>query len=368
MGLIRIAEQRLAQAESVARQDSLRIGDPTLGSSVATLATPLLADSARRALSDTLSRAVAEQESLLVALRQDAKAYTAQRSALEQRLNIEVPPFAMLISALVVGLAAGYGAVFARELSRPTVGDTLEVEQITGTQVLVHSQSTPSAPSSRNVRPERRFVPHIIDRDSDTFLLLHLALSGVGDMVSQVEVLADDPVLAAGIALGTAAAAARESRAVLIVESTSRRPLLAHLLRATPRHTRGDVLEGRVNPEEAVHVVRLDGDTHFDAIVAGSPELRRPLRERRAPRPVATMPEDEETMEAMLRFEQRYDLRLYLTDPANRGRSRIRDVILCVRQGSTPLLWLSRITQYLRNRDQRVRAVVVWSRDLPTVS
>lgn len=366
--LIRIAEQQLPPTDSVNRPIPLRIGDPSVGTALSPLATPLISDSARRVAADSLSRLVAVQETLLVARRKDAAEYTAQRSALEQRLNVEVPPFAMLISALIVGVAVGYGAVFAREVRWPTVGDASEVERISGAQVLVHSQFTPGAPAAKMARRERRFVPTIIDRDSDTFLLLHLALSGVGDAVPQVEVLADDPVLAAGVAMGTAAAAARESRAVLVVESTMRRPLLAHLLRVSPKLTREDVLAGRATPDEAVHVVALDGDTHIDTIVAGSREVRRPMRGRRTPHPLAAMPEDEELIETMLRFEQRYDLRLYLTDPAGRGRSRIHDVILCVRQGSTPLRWLARTTQHVRSRQQRIRAVVVWGRDLPTVS
>ena len=366
-GLIRIAEQRLAQADSANRRVALLIGDQTSGAAPSPLATMPIADSARRLVIDSLSRLVAGRESVLVAVRKSAVEHEAQRSALEQRLNIEVPPFAMLISALVVGVAIGYGAVFAREVRWPTVGDASEVERVGGAQVLVHTSATPVA-ATTSARRERRFVPHIIDRDSDTFLLLHLALSGVGDAVPQVEVLADDPALAAGVAMGTAAAAARESRAVLVVESTTRRPLLAYLLRASPTYTRADVLAGRVSPEEAVHVVTLDGDTHIDTIVAGTPELRRPLRGRRTPRSSATVPEDDESIGEMLRFEQRYDLRLYLIDPASRGRSRVRDVILCVRQGSTPLRWLSRMTQQVRMRDQRVRAVVVWGRDLPAAS
>jgi hypothetical protein len=366
--LILIAEQRLARTENVSRPVPFRVGDQSSGAASSPLATPLITDSAHRVASDSLSRLVIQQESLLVGVRKDATGYTAQRKALEQRLNIEVPPFAMLISALIVGVAVGYGAVFAREVRWPTVGDASEVERIGGAPVLVHSQSTPVAPATRVTRRERRFVPHIIDRDSDTFLLLHLALSGVGDIVSQAEVLADDPVLAAGVAMGTAAAAARESRAVLVVESTKRRTLLAHLLRASPKYTREDVLAGNVSPEEAVYAVALDGDTHIDTIVGGPKEVRRPLRGRRTPRSLATIPEDEVLIETMLRFEQRYDLRLYLTDPSNKGRSRIHDVILCVRQGSTPLRWLSRATELVRTRQQRVRAVVVWGRNLPTVS
>ena len=368
--LIRLAEQRLAQAQLAHARDSMRAAELSRDSGSAPPATPLLADSARRTTADSLSRLVAQEETLLTEVRRRATEYAAQRSALESRLNIEVPPFAMLISALVFGMALGYGAVFAREVRWPTVGDALEVERITGAQVLVHSRGTPVAPTARAARRERRFVPRIIDRDSDTFLLLHLALSGVGDAAAEVDVLADDPVLAAGVAMGTAAAAARESRVVLVVESSTRRPLLAHLLRASPKHTRDDVLAGRANPDEAVHVVMLDPDTRIDTMVAGSS----PVRTRRTPRKATNAlaatraPDAPDRDEALHRLEQRYDLRLYLTDPSTIAWSPVRDVVLCARQGSTPLLWLSRTTQHLRSRQQRVRAVVLWSRDLPTVS
>lgn len=343
-GLIRIAEQRLAQADAARLRDPGHSADARPDSGTMASAMARLADSARRATADSMARLVAREESLLVEARRSATERDARRAALEQRLNVEVPPLAMLAAALVVGMAVGYGAVFVRELRWPTVSDVSEVERLTGAQVLAHSRSTPVAPASRAGRRERPFVPPIVDRDSDTFVLLHLALSGVGEAVSQVDVLADDPVLAAAVAMSTAAAATRESRAVLVVESATRRPLLAHLLRTSPAHTSADVLAGRVSPDDAVHVVTLDRDTHIDTMVTG-------------PLPA----------EAMQRLEARYDLRLYLTDPAT-GSSPARDVVLCVRQGATPLAWLSRITQHLRRRQQRVRAVVVWSRDVPTAS
>ncbi len=362
-GLIRIAEQRLARLD-VGNRDS---GRAPSGDSSTLVSAPALPDSARKATADSLALLVAQEELRLAEARRGTAEYEARRAAFEERLNIEVPAFAMLVSALVVGVAFGYGTVFAREVRWPTVSDAAEVERITGAQVLVHSRATPVTRPPRAAGRERPFVPRIIDRDSDTFVLLHLALSGVGDATSDVDVVADDPVLAAGVAMGTAAAAARESRAVLVVESPTKHPLLAHLLRAAPEHSRDDVVAGRVKPEDALHVVTLDRDTHIDAMVAGSP----PPHARRTARVVPAaveIPDPKASDEALHRFEQRYDLRLYLTDPSSGAAAPVRDVVLCVRQGATPLTWLSRVSLHLRNRKQRVRAVVVWSRDVPTAS
>lgn len=331
---------------------------------------------------NAITRAMMVEESRLADARRRMAVYDTQRVQLEQRLNVASPPIAMLLAALVVGMAVGYGIVLARELRRPTVGDAAEVERMTGAPVLHHARDTPSTLVDRSRWRERPGVPRIIDRDSDSFSLLHLSLTGVGDLVPDVDILTDTPLLGAAVALGTAAAAARESRAVLVVEATRRHPLLAHVLQAKTRHTVEDVREGRVSAEDAVHVVTLDRDAHIDVLVAVAAALPATgfFRRRRPPvvpavRPSARVtpialpgrePQSPRPPEDLLRqFETRYDLRLHLPDAESDVLPAARDVIICVRQGSTSLAWLSRVVQHTRARQQRLRIAVLWSRDLP---
>ncbi len=346
-------------------------------------ASAAMAATDREAVRDSLAHQVIAAESSLVRVRKQLAVRDSQRVRLEARLTLSTPPIAMLLAALVVGVVVGYAAVLARELRRPSVGDVAEVERLIGAPVLLHTRAADSAPPDRRPLRERPGVPRIVDRDSDTFVLLHLALTGVGDMVTQADVLSDSPIIGAAVALGTAAAAARDSRAVLVVEAGRKNPLLAHVLNAKVRHTADEVRDGLVNVEDAVHVVTLDRDAHIDVLLTEVPRPDRPglFGRRRAAvvppvRPVrhrvpapeavrATAGAGRVQDDALRALAMRYDLRLHVLDADAEEWPPAADVIICARQGATSLAWLTRVAQHTRSRQQRVRAVVVWSRQDP---
>lgn len=359
--LVRLAEQRVAT-----RVFSSITAGATAPPDDVPAVTP---DRALALVRDTVHARLARDESLLVSLRERHVELDAERASLEKGLNVALPPFAMLIAALIVGVAFGYSVVLARELRRPTVGDVIEVERLTGAPVLMHVRSAHASPSIERRSRERPGTAPIIDRDSDTFVLLHLALSGVGDVVNDADVLADDPIIGAAVALGISAAATRESRAALVVEWTRQRPLLAHLLRITPKYTLDDVRGGVVGAEEAVHVVKLDRDAHIDVLLAGVSAARRPRVRAEVPAIAGARRDTGEyrsesvsAVAELQRAEHRYDIRLHLVDPTSTEWPAARDIILCARQGSTPLAWLANAMQRAKANEQRVRAVVVWGR------
>ncbi|MBL0170865.1 MAG: hypothetical protein IPP90_09070 [Gemmatimonadaceae bacterium] len=356
LGLVRLAEQRLARAvlSSIAAMRTTPISGAdsaqgnTLIDSAALAERDAFRTAERMARRDSLLRHVAQEESALVSARRISATREARRTALEQRLRIDIPPLAMLLAALVIGVAFGYGMALLREIHRPTVGDVSELERLTAAPVVLHSRDTAAA---RAERRERRDLPRIIDRESDTFVVLHLALSGVGDIAERVDVLAADPVVAAAVALGTAAAASRESRAVLVVEQAGRSPVLARLLRVKSRSGSSLSADGNATAANPVHVVTLDPDTQIHVQCAG----RDPFPHGRSTEPA-------------LPGAEQYDLRLNLLELEDEVSPVAPDVILCVRQCATPLAWLARATRQARHRQQRVRAVVLWSRNVPTGS
>ena len=362
-GLVRLAEQRLARAtlSPINAAPSSAGIESTSVSPADSSANPVRQfelDStrqfARDSTRDVLLSGVAQQESVLVTVRLRAAEHAARRAALEQRLSIEIPFFASLVAALAVGVAFGYGVMLWRELRRPTVGEASEIERLTDALVLRHTRETATTVVARRLWRERRGIPRIIDQKSDTFVILHLALTGVGDVVQRVDVLGADPVIAAAVALGTAAAATHESRAVLVVEDSRRTPVLARLLHLASRPAMTAARYGPTPPGASIHVVRLDRDAHIDVRLAGGD---------------GTAPNDAAAQEHQLAL--RYDLRLHLADGAADAAATAgggRDVILCVCQGSTPLRWLSRATKEARRRQQRVRGIVLWNRDVPTGS
>lgn len=353
-----------ARADSVLRVDSL--GRPLIAS-VAVESAEVTA--ARARLIDSLSQRVTHTDSLLTATRGMIVRLADERAALASRLSATLPPFAMLLAALVIGLAAGYGAVLVREMRRPTVGDLAEVEAITTASVLLHGATSRPSPTSSPVRVDRRRrerpgISALINRTSDTFVLLHQSLTGVGDIVTRADVISDDAAVSAAVALSVAAVAAHESRAALVVERAVTTPSLSALLGATPRFTLGDVRAGRARAEEAVHVVPLDRDAHIDVLLA-SPERAAadaPDSDASADR-ASTAPVDAATWTAVREWGEQYDLRLDLVDARVSSADAPADLIVCVRQGATSLRWLARVIRQAGLRQQRVRAVLVWGRD-----
>lgn len=323
--LVSVAEQRLAHAVFASAANA------------ATRATAATMDSVHREALDSLVRVLntqrAREESSLVFVRQQAVARDSARVTLERTLTMVMPPAAIVLSALVVGLACGFAVMFVRELRRPTVGDAAEIEQVTAAPVFLYATSVATPDVSRVVGRDRPGIPAIIDRESDVFVLLHLALTGVGDVVTRADVLADEPMIGAAVALAIAAVAARESRVPLIVETGRDRSVLNELVAPAARSTVA---------EENVRVIMLDRDAHIDLL----------------PFDVASVFPD---------VAHRYDLQLMLSDIDDVAISDARDVIICTRQGVTSLVWLRRATGRARSRQQRVRAVVLWQRAVPRI-
>jgi hypothetical protein len=64
-----------------------------------------------------------------------------------------------------------------------------------------------------------------------------------------------------------------------------------------------------------------------------------------------------------------HDLAVYLPDPDRREPLPLEaDVVLCVQPGVTTMAWLSRMMRELEGRGRRLRAVVLWSADLPVAA
>lgn len=252
--------------------------------------------------------------------------------ALQQTTSSVRPLVAMIGASLVIGVVFGFLTVFGRELRRPTVSDAQEVERMTSAPVFVHASARQKRSQLTQRRPRYARIAGgpapLIDRQSESFALVHLALTGVGDVVADVEVRSDEPIIEAAVALSVAAAAAKESRAALVVEATRRHAMLGTFLGVSRR--------------DEIHELTLDRDERIDVVFADAIGGQ------------------------FSAIARRYDLRLHVV---NRGAADaltpLRDVVLCVRQGHSTLAWLTRATEHARKREQRIRAVVLWTRPLP---
>ena len=106
---------------------------------------------------------VRRTDSILDAARLFNKDVAAARAVVRDRFALTIPPVAALLASLILGMSAGFGVSLWREMRRPTVGDALELESLTGARVIVHR-------AGGNTRG---------DTGGDAWPLLHLSLTHV---------------------------------------------------------------------------------------------------------------------------------------------------------------------------------------------
>ena len=329
------------------------------------------ADSLLRRARDAAATSVARTEQAL----RDAAVWNAdiarQREALRSRMPPDLPPLAMLVASLVLGSVLGFGFVLWRELRRPTVGDAYEVEALTGSRVIVHRAVAPSVQATRTRRHADEGVPAVLQSTDTAWPLLHLTLSRIGDVAHAVEVVANQPLLSGAVALNLAAVAAHESRATVVIDTDTRSRGLALLLPASALTTasRTDPMRDPQHHSQwdAPRLLNIGRDTCIDLV------LPRRIRSRQtgadAVTSTATSHEANLLLAELPALAAHHDLAVYLTDPDRQEPLPLEaDVVLCVQPGVTTMAWLSRMMRELEGRGRRLRAVVLWSADLPVAA
>lgn len=329
------------------------------------------ADSLLRRARDAAATSVARTEQAV----RDAAAWNAdigrQREALRSRMPPDLPPLAMLVASLVLGSVLGFGFVLWRELRRPTVGDEYEVEALTGSRVIVHRAVAPSVQATRTRRHADEGVPAVLQSTDTAWPLLHLTLSRIGDVAHAVEVVANQPLLSGAVALNLAAVAAHESRATVVIDTDTRSRGLALLLPTSALTTasRTDMMRDPHHHSQwdAPRLLQIGRDTCIDLV------LPRRIRSRQtggdAVTSTATSHEAALLLAELPALAAHHDLAVYLTDPDRQEPLPLEaDVVLCVQPGVTTMAWLSRMMRELEGRGRRLRAVVLWSADLPVAA
>ncbi len=310
------------------------------------------ASEAALAMADT----VRDLQRTLADMRATNRTLDTRRTAIRNRSGISVPPIAMLVASLVVGLALGYASAVIRELRRPTVGDENEVERLAQARVITHSGGLDAVRDARTRRRADRMLPPALDPTAEAWQQLHLTLTGLGDVVRAVRIVSDQPILGSTLAINLAAAAARESRATLIVEPPARTSMLALLLRQTKPRGLNDVQQGRAELREVVTEVPMGRDVAVDVLFSGTATSSAPSVANRS-----------EINEELRRAAGRYDLTLVVGDPAVDIGISSYDIIICARLGSTSLDWMSRTMQQARGGNHRLRAVLLWATEMPSL-
>ena len=321
-------------------------GLPTVQSPLAESTLALVVNAA----TDTVSRL----ERILAEARSANDSLEMQRQAIRARSVLSIPPLAMLFAALVIGLAIGFASAIVREMRRPTVGDVSEAERVSDSRVIVHRGASSSAADNRNRRRVDRNLPPVIQPTAEAWQQLHLMISGLGDVVSSLQVISDQPLLEDSLAINLAGAAARESRATLLVESPQRIPMLGVLLRQTEKRGLRDLESGRSELREVISETAMGRDISVDVILAGGTG-------KTVPQP----PLSPKVREEIRRVASRYDLALLVGKTTGDVGIPANDVVLCARLGVTPLKWLSQMARETSEKGNNLRAVVIWAADTP---
>ncbi len=303
-------------SELVARAESLQVSDSMpVDSSV------ILAQGAA-------IQAAALADSNLSAARSANAARAEERAALRAQHSVLLPPWVMVIAAAVIGVAVGMLVALWREFRQPVVADAVELSARTGLRVLDASAD-----------------------HQEAWSLLHLLLSNTGDVVPQVHVLAQEPVLAGQAAVQLAAVAARESRATVLVDGTRRGRTLEPLLAQAPRRRAEHRAERR--PDLADDADFLWDDSQ--ALIVGPDQVVDLLWPDRGARLSAVA-------EPLRRQLGGYDLVVLLSDQAEpRTVPAVRDVVLVLRAGVTPMAWLDAALRSLVAAGRQPRALVLWT-------
>jgi len=316
-----------------------------------------------------------QADSALNAARLFNRDVASARDVVRNREKLTIPPVAALLASLVLGISVGFSTALAREVRRPKVGDAQELERLTGARVIVHQEQarTPIATGMVPGVSEQMRTRGGQDRTgSDAWPLLHLTLTNIGDVSREVEVLSDQPIVAAAVAIHLAAIAASESRETVLVDLAERGSALRALLPALALQ--------RADATAAMHwdttrALSLGGETAVDLVRARSAPPVHRQREITARASAQAGAAGDVSVDATLdaRGElvsilARYDFAVLVADRQRRSPAPdVTDVVLVARLGATPLAWIGQAQRHVVEQGRRVRAVIMWTGALPLV-
>ncbi|HEX5581308.1 MAG TPA: hypothetical protein VFX39_06980 [Gemmatimonadaceae bacterium] len=301
---------------------------------------------------------VRRAEAALATVRQTNERLVQRATEAQQAANFVAPPMAILGAAVVLALVAGYAAVLVGEVRRPRVADAAEVERECGCRVLAVVRPG-VVPLERDRRRGDERTPDLLSPNADSYRLLYLHLSPVGESVPFVTVTGSDPSVVAAVAANLAAAAAQDARSPLLVDADLATGAAGGLMRVRPAPGMTELLRGEAEWSETIRSALFGRERVVDVIPAGAP-----VRTGREPAPDPAFRQD------MLRMARRYDLTVVAAPLAHvvQGARSILlapDVLLCARASDTPIHDLQDSLAALHGAGLRIHGVVLWDGDAP---
>lgn len=322
------------------------------------LATP--DDTLRLALArDSAESAAAAARRQLERGRLVAEALEARAERARQVAAFGVPAATLLLAAVALGLALGFGVALAVEIRRPRVSDGAEAEAATGARVLVTIGRQVGTGELRRRRADQQ-VPPLITLGSEEYQLLYTQLADRAFNVPLLAVVGDDAMVTAVVAANLAAVVARQVRTTLLVDADA--PSRSASIVTRTRAPRGlqDVLAGRVEWSEVIRSVVVGRERTMDVLPAGPLGSGASLSASR-----------NALSQLMQHLARRYECVIVSAPRSGQGAipaatGVVREVIVCVRTGRTSLEMLHQLLSALAPDGAKLRGIVLWDREDPT--
>jgi Mrp family chromosome partitioning ATPase len=273
------------------------------------------------------------------------------------------PPLALAAASGVLGRMGAFLVSLLAEIRRPRLADAAEAARVTGVRVLAEIAGAETVPADQRTRRSAdREAPPLLDPTFDRYRMLYLQVAATGATIPLVTVTGDEADVTAVVAANLAAASGFEARATLLVDGDMAHGLVAKVMRIPREPGLSAILTGDEEWARAIVSTPVGRNRYVDAIPAG-----------RAPRTAPTREMAERVRRDLARYASRYDLCVLCApaDLAEHGDLALLptpDVILCAREGHTPIATLVGMADALRGAGTRLRGVVVWSADPPQLT
>ena len=306
---------------------------------------------------------IAAAEAALVRGREHNAAVVQRLAEAEREIASVAPPLALAAASLVLGLMGGFGVSLLVEMRRPRVADAAEAARVTGVRVLATIRP-PEADEDdgRSRRSADRDAPPLLDPTFEGYRTLYLQVAATGATIPLVTVTGDEPDVTAVVAANLAAASGFEARETLLVDGDMVHGLVARVMRVPREPGLSAILTGDEEWARAIVSTPVGRNRYVDAIPAGRPPASPP-----------TPDAAERVRRDLARYASRYDLCVLcapadLAEHGDRALLPTPDVILCAREGHTPVATLVGMADALRGAGTRLRGVVVWAADVPRLA
>ncbi|HXY29326.1 MAG TPA: hypothetical protein VEI06_01355 [Gemmatimonadaceae bacterium] len=347
-----VAKRESIVAEESAITPSSRSRAPSAAPAVDTAQLLAARDSLERRRSDAEDRLATGRATMRTLDAREAQARDAAAAAF-------APAPVLLAAAGVLAVATAFLAALGVELRTPRVSGAREAASVAGVPVLLTVQRRRAGPE-RSRREADLELPHIIDQAPENYRFLFSQLASRGLDLPRAALAGDDAAVTAMVAINLAAAAAREARTTLLIDSDFDTHAVSSALRLPVTPGVAEVVAGGVRWPETLIPTIVGRGRAMDIMPAGVAEL-------------PDLSEVADTFAGELEhIARRYDT-VILNAPAGRRTTgwivgaRVAPVIVCVHSAHTPIAVLRALDLALSARDARIRGLVVWDAEPPDV-